>query len=307
MKPTTQLLGSLVLVCAILLPLQLHARSAQSQELACVSGNCNKDIRDLHKLARHGSAEAMTLLSMIYATGDGRPAEPERALRMLSRAAKSGHEPALLLLSDWYERGFVVEQDPAQAASLLQKAVALDYAPALYKVAVTKLLDPAPGIQRDGLALLEKASEKKLLDAVFLLARMKLSGEIAEQDINAAATLFKQLVLVGHQPSRPYLQNCIALLSAQISAQVSAQAEVAEQVADLQQSYDMEIIQVIGRDLKTESMLTNVVQQLQRTGLFDPGSMVRIRSQRCDGSFGCVSISPRAGDRDLKQSLTNSM
>lgn len=303
MKPTTQLLGSLVLVCAILLPLQLHARSAQSQELACVSGNCNKDIRDLHKLARHGSAEAMTLLSMIYATGDGRPAEPERALRMLRRAAKSGHEPALLLLSDWYERGFVVEQDPAQAASLLQKAVDLDYAPALYKVAVTKLLDPAPGIQRDGLALLERASEKKLLDAVFLLARMKLSGEIAEQDISAAATLFKQLVLVGHQPSRPYLQNCIALLSAQLSEQ----PEVAEQVADLQQSYDMEIIQVIGRDFKTESMLTNVVQQLLGTGLFEPGSMVRIRSQRCDGSFGCVSISPRAGDRDLKQSLTNSM
>ncbi len=168
---------------------------------------------------------------------------------------------------------------------------------------MTKLLDPDPGIQRDGLALLERASEKKLLDAVFLLARMKLSGEIAEQDISAAANLFKQLVLVGHQPSRPYLQNCITLLS----AQVSAQAEVAEQVADLQQSYDMEIIQVIGRDFKTESMLTNVVQQLQRTGLFEPGSMVRIRSQRCDGSFGCVSISPRAGDRDLKQSLTNSM
>lgn len=303
MKHTTRFLGSLVFVCAFLLPLQLQARSAQSQELACVSGNCNKDIRDLHKLARHGSTEAMTLLSMIYATGDGRPAEPERALRMLRRAAKLNHEPALLLMSDWYERGFVVEQDPAQAASLLQKAVDLDYAPALYKVAVTKLLDPDPGIQRDGLALLERASEKKLLDAVFLLARMKLSGEIAEQDISAAANLFKQLVLVGHQPSRPYLQSCITLLS----AQVSAQAEVAEQVADLQQSYDMEIIQVIGRDFKTESMLTNVVQQLQRTGLFEPGSIMRIRGQRCDGSFGCVSISPRAGDRDLKQSLTNSM
>lgn len=69
MKHTTRFLGSLVFVCAFLLPLQLHARSAQSQELACVSGNCNKDIRDLHKLARHGSTEAMTLLSMIYAIG----------------------------------------------------------------------------------------------------------------------------------------------------------------------------------------------------------------------------------------------
>ena len=128
---------------------------------------------------------------------------------------------------------------------------------------------------------------------------MQLTGEIANQDISGAANLFKQLVRVGHQESRPYLQQSIGLLS--------KQPDTTEQVLELQEAFDIEVIQVIGRDFKTESMLSNMVHQLKRTGLYTRGSMFRIRGQQCNASTGCVSISPRAGDRDLNQLLTNSL
>lgn len=299
MKLATLFLSSLLLSGISLVPAQAHVQSANTVKLACLDGRCDKDIKQLHYLARYGSLEAATLLSMIYATGDGREADPKRALQMLNRAVNRRHPPALFLLSEWYRQGFVVEADPAKAAELLQSAVKAGYAPALYKTALPKLASPDPAIQQEGLTLLQAASEKQLLDAVFLLARLQLTGEIANQDISGAANLFKQLVRVGHHESRPYLQQSIALLS--------KQPDNIEQLAELQEAYDIEVIQVIGRDFKTESMLSNMVHQLKRTGLYVHGSMFRIRGQQCNASTGCVSISPRAGDRDLNQMLTNSL
>jgi TPR repeat protein len=312
MKLATLFLSSLLLSGISLVPAQAHVQSANTVKLACLDGRCDKDIKQLHYLARYGSLEAATLLSMIYATGDGRKADPKRALQMLNRAVNRRHPPALFLLSEWYRQGFVVEADPAKAAELLQSAVKAGYAPALYKTALPKLANSDPAIQREGLTLLQAASEKQLLDAVFLLARLQLSGEIAKQDISAAANLFKQLVRVGHQESRPYLQQSIALLAKQADsieqvAELQKAYDIEVMVAELQEAYDIEVIQVIGRDFRTESMLSNMVHQLKRTGLYVHGSMFRIRGQQCNASTGCVSISPRAGDRDLNQMLTNSL
>ncbi|GHG62543.1 hypothetical protein GCM10010919_07930 [Alishewanella longhuensis] len=264
----------------------------------CSSGQCDKQIRDLHALARYGSFEAMTLLSMIYATGDGREADPKRALSFLTRAAQHNHPMAVYLLSEWHSRGFVAPHDPAEAEALLAKAIRFEFPPALYKKALQLLQDPTAENLTEGLALLQRASDKRLVDAMFLLARLKREGIATAPDLEGAAQLFKTLVLSGHEESRPYLRESIA--------QLTPKPESAELVADLQQSYDMEVIQVIGRDFKTESMLGNMVTQLKRSGLYLQGSMLRIRTQRCDDTTGCISISPRAGDRDLNQTITGS-
>lgn len=262
----------------------------------CTNGQCDKQIRELHALARYGSFEAMTLLAMIYATGDGREADPKKALSYLTRAAQHNHPMAVFLLAEWHSRGFVAPLDPEEADALLAKAIRLDFPPALYKKALELLKEPTADNLAEGLALLQQASDRRLVDAMFLLARLKQEGIATPQDLEGAALLFKNLVLSGHEASRPYLRESIALLK--------PKPESAELVADLQQSYHMEVIQVIGRDFKTESLLNNMVTQIRRSGLYVPGSMMRIRTKHCDYTTGCTSITPRAGEIDINQTIT---
>ncbi|WP_333607227.1 tetratricopeptide repeat protein [Arsukibacterium sp.] len=286
------LVGSLSLI-----PLHAQTNIHGPSDLGCSQGMCNAQIRTLHSLARYGSFEAMTLLSMIYATGDGREADPKKALSYLQRAVRYRHPMAVFLLSEWHREGLVVEQDLEQAEALLTQAVELHFSPAQFKRAMQLLQLSDDDSVAAGMDLLHKASNTQLVDAMFVLARLKQEGLFTAQDLEGAATLFKNLVLSGHELSRPYLRETIAALA--------PQPEAAKLVADLQQSYDMEVIQVIGRDFKTDTMLSNMVVQLQRTGLYVRGSMSRIRTTPCDGTHGCASIQPRAGDRDLIQTLTH--
>ena len=262
----------------------------------CSDGQCDSQIRSLHALARYGSLEAMTVLSMVYATGDGREADPDRGLRFLQRAARHRHPMALFQLSEWYREGFVVEQDLVQAESLLTDAVNLGYPGAEYKRAMQLLHQTDATSQAEGMVLLQQASDKRLVDAMYILARLKQEGFYTEQDLEGAAKLYKSLVLSGHQQSRPFLRQTIDMLA--------AKADAVELVADLQQAYDIEVIQVIGRDFKVDTMLGHMVSQLQRSGLYSRGSIMRIRSNPCDGGRGCYSVIPERGDTDLNQTIT---
>jgi hypothetical protein len=143
--------------------------------------------------------------------------------------------------------------------------------------------------------LLQKASNTQLVDAIFVLARLQQEGLFTAQDIEGAAAKFKYLVLSGHELSRPYLRETIAALA--------VKPEAAELVADLQQSYEMEVIQVLGRDFRTDDMLTNVIAKLERTGQYANGGMSHIMTNQCGGNHACILTKPRVGDRDLHQAL----
>lgn len=265
-----------------LFPSQAQTNTNSVRDLSCSQGVCDMQIRTLHSLARYGSFEAMTLLSMIYATGDGREADPKKALRYLQRAARHRYPMAVFLLSEWHREELVVEQDLEQAEALLTQAVELHFSPAQFKRAMQLLQLADEENVAAGMELLHKASNTRLVDAMFVLARLKQDGLFTARDLQGAAALFKHLVLSGHELSRPYLRETIAALA--------PKPEAAELVADLQQSYDMEVIQVIDRDFKADTMLGNMVVQLQRTGLYVRGSMSRIRTTPCDGTPGCASI-----------------
>lgn len=276
--------------------LQAQSNTPDGDVAACADDKCNGEIITLHRMARWGSFEAMTLLSMVYATGDGRDADPEKALSYLERAVNHRYPLAIFLMSDWYRQGFVVAQDLQKADMLLDEAVKLGLPSALYKKALQLLQQQDETSITAGITLLEQASEKRLFDAMFLLARLKQQGAYTAVDLEGAAQLFKNLVLSGHEESRPYLQQAITALT--------PKPEAAELVADLQQSYDIEVIQVIGHDFEPVTALTNTVRHYQRLGLYIRGSISRIRTVPCDGSHGCYTMKPQPGDKDLKQTLT---
>ncbi|MBV2128511.1 tetratricopeptide repeat protein [Arsukibacterium indicum] len=277
---------------------EVHAQSnaPDNDSMTCGNDKCNDEIRTLHRMARFGSFEAMTLLSMVYAKGDGREADPQRALSYLERAVSYRHPMAVYLLSDWYQVGFVVAQDTQRAEALLDDAVKLNHAPAQYKKALQLLQQPDNASRSEGFLLLEKASKQRLVDAMFLLARLKHQGTFTEADLESAAELYKKLVLSGHEESRPFLRQAIHTLA--------AKPEAAELVADLQESYDIEIIQVIGQEFKGDAVLYNVVSQLRHKGLYSWGGMSKNMTESCDGSNGCFIVTPKSGDSDLNQALS---
>ncbi|WP_214000948.1 tetratricopeptide repeat protein [Arsukibacterium sp.] len=295
-KASMLFLTASMMIAASLSPSYAQSNTPDGDVAACADDKCDDEIRTLHRMARFGSFEAMTLLSMVYATGDGRDADPEKALSYLQRAVSYRHPTAVFLLSEWYREGLVVTQDLQKAHTLLTQAVELKHTPAQYKKALLLLQQPDEADIATGVELLEQASDKRLLDAMFLLARLKQQGAYTELDLEGAAQLFKNLVLSGHEESRPYLKETIAILT--------PKPEAAELVADLQQSYDMEVIQVFGRDFKPDNILSTVVTQLNNTGIYTRGSLNRIRTMQCDGRNGCYTMKPKRGDRDLKQTLT---
>ena len=278
------------------LPLYAQLDTPEQDMQACNEQNCDDEIRSLHSMSRRGSFDAMTLLSMVYATGDGREADPEKALSFLERAVNHDHPMAVFLFSEWHRQGIVVAQDLQQADTLLTEAAKLNYPPAQYKKALTLLQQPEDANIIEGIALLEKASDQRLFDAMFLLARLKQQGAYTAVDLEGAAELFKNLVLSGHEESRPYLKETIAMLT--------PNPESAELVADLQQSFDMEVIKVVGRDFKPANMLTNVVAQLRRRGDYTSGSMQKIHTNACYGGQDCMSVISQRVDKDLVQMLT---
>ena len=278
------------------LPLYAQLDTPEQDMQACNEQNCDDEIRSLHSMSRRGSFDAMTLLSMVYATGDGREADPEKALSFLERAVNHDHPMAVFVFSEWHRQGIVVAQDLQQADTLLTEAAKLNYPPAQYKKALTLLQQPEEANIIEGIALLEKASDQRLFDAMFLLARLKQQGAYTAVDLEGAAQLFKNLVLSGHEESRPYLKETIAMLT--------PNPESAELVADLQQSYDMEVIKVVGRDFKPANMLTNVVAQLRRRGDYTSGSMQKIHTNACYGGQDCMSVISQRVDKDLVQMLT---
>lgn len=259
------LFAASLVIATLTSPLHAHSNSLVAEDLLCVNDNCKKDIIALHQLARNGSYPAMTILSMIYATGDGRDVDHDKALRYLQRAANNQHPMAIFMLSEWYREGFVVEQDLQQADDLLAKAVSLKFVSAQHKKAlillnqaVTAQSNDVSAITSEAVSLLEQASEQRSVEAMFLLARLKQKGLFTHLDLEGAADLFKRLMLSGHQESKPFLSETIAMLTVQPGNE--------DLVAELQQSYAVEVIRVLNNDYESDSVLSNVVAQLRRSG-----------------------------------------
>ncbi|WP_290619237.1 MULTISPECIES: tetratricopeptide repeat protein [unclassified Arsukibacterium] len=255
-------------------------------------------MRRLIKLARSGSGDAAAFVAMAYASGDGLEQNHQEATRFIKLGVRHRNPMATYLMSDWYRNGFVLEQNTEQADKLLAQAVKSEYAPALYQQAVLHLQTDDEAKVTEAVTLLEQAAEAKLMNAMFLLARLKQTGTATEQDLAGAGRLFKALTLARHPQARDYLQ--------QVIDEIAADEQQTELVADFKSVDDIEVIQVRGQKLEANVMLDGLVRRLNASGKYDRRSIgSRISGVSCENSgSACASIKPGNSASSLGEVLS---
>nr|WP_206663267.1 sel1 repeat family protein [Ningiella ruwaisensis] len=256
-----------------------------AQQKYCQDDACKAEMRNLTELARNGSGRAAAFVAMAYASGDGLELNHEKAEHFVKSGVRFRDPVATYLMADWLNSGFVLEQDIEESQRLLSRAVDYAYAPAMYQKALQALNSEQTGNLSGAIALLEKAAEQKHMDSMFLLARLKQSGTVTEQDLSGAGKLYKALVMARHPKAKDYL--------VQVIEELDSKDLNRDLVADLKSVEDIEVIEVEGQKIELANMLDGLVEDLNESGKFNRNSVgSRIRGVSCAESGLCASKSP---------------
>lgn len=271
---------------------------ASADTKVCPAGQCENEMRRLIKLARSGSGDAAAFVAMAYASGDGLEQDHKEAARFIKLGVRHRNPMATYLMSDWYRNGFVLEQDIGQADKLLAQAVKSEYSPAMYQQALLHLQTDEEAKVTEAVSLLEKAAENKLMNAMFLLARLKQTGTATEQDLAGAGELYKALTLARHPQARDYLQ--------QVIDELAADEQQTELIAEFKSVDDIEVIEVRGQKMEANIMLDGLVRRLNASGKYDRRSIgSRISGVSCENSgSACASVKPGKGASSLSEVLS---
>ncbi|WP_372626455.1 tetratricopeptide repeat protein [Arsukibacterium sp.] len=271
---------------------------ALASDKVCAENQCENEMRRLKKLARSGSGDAAAFVAVAYASGDGLEQNNQQAIRYIKLGVRHRNPMATYLMSDWYRNGFILEQDNEQADKLLAQAVNSEYAPAMYQQALLHLQTDDETKVAEAVTLLEKAAETKLMNAMFLLARLKQTGTATEQDLAGAGQLFKALTLARHPQAREYLQ--------QVIDEIATDEQQTELVAEFKSVDDIEVIEVRGQKLEANVMLDGLVRRLNASGKYDRRAIgSRISGVSCENSSSaCASVKPGKGASSIGEVLS---
>lgn len=279
------------------------AETAMTNPIAgsCEEISCEKEMRQLVRLARGGSGDAAAIVGMAYASGDGLEQNNKEAERYLRIGVRYNSPVAMYILSDWYLNGHIVEQDINESVRLLDLAIRAEYAPAIYKRAIQLLSINQPDTIAEGIELLEQAADQNLMSAMFALARLKHTGVGTEQDLYGAAELYRQLMMAGHTDARHHARQISREL-----AELEGTNNSDEMIARLQEAEGMERISVVGTRMNVHGRLDNIARRLAATGRYDTRSIgSRIRGVSCeDTGTNCGVTRPEAGQGSLNEVLT---
>lgn len=257
--------------------------ASQASSPVCDSAECEAEMRRLIRLARNGSGDAAALVAMAFASGDGLEQSDKEAERFIRIGVRYRSAIATFLMSDWYRNGFVLEQNPAEADKLLEQAVALNHPPALYQKATQLFASDNPEDFEEAITLLELASEENLVNAMFLLGRMKQIGAGIEQDLLGAGELYRKLIIAGVDDARPYLRE--------VTADLEASGANDQTVARFASTQNIERISVTGSAFRINSQLTGIVRRLTASGQYDSRSIgSRIRGVSCEQSGSACTV-----------------
>ncbi|MGQ8364471.1 tetratricopeptide repeat protein [Glaciecola sp. 1036] len=282
----TKLMSAAALGVALALSSVSFSHASQvNEEKYCSDQDCQIQLRNLSKLAKNGSGRAAAIVAMAYASGDGLELDHEKAKHFITLGVRYKDPVATHLMSDWLRTGFVVEQDVEKADQMLERAVKYEYGPAMYQKALALLQTDEPENATEAVELLELASEKKLMSAMFLLARLKQTGIATEKDLEGAGQLYKALTRAKHPKAHTHMQEVIE--------EMSGNAQNPELVAELRNVKDVEVIKVSGERFQVNLMLDSLVDSLRASGKFDSRSIgSRIRGVSCAEVSNCGAISP---------------
>lgn len=88
----------------------------------CKSGDCDKELSELERLARKGSGDAAAVVALAYASGDGVEQDFGKAKEFIEHGVRKRNPLAMFVMADWYARGFVLPQNTEQAQLWLDRA-----------------------------------------------------------------------------------------------------------------------------------------------------------------------------------------
>ena len=121
---------SLALAAAFSLTAYAGAPSSAADEPTLIAAsNQEKDMEisdeefeNLQDLAEQGDPEALSLLGILYYSGEGVKQDYDKALLYLNEAAEAGNTDAMVILSDMYANGKGVKTDIKKALEYLTKS-----------------------------------------------------------------------------------------------------------------------------------------------------------------------------------------
>lgn len=277
--------------------------AATSQFSACEERECEQVMRQFMRLSRGGSGDASALVAVGFANGEGFEQDEREARRFIQQGVRQGSGLAAYILSDWHRRGFIVDQDPHKSIELLEQAIENGHAPAMHQKAVLLMqADDLEGENRplldEAIRLFQEAADLNLSNSMFALARMKHTGAGMEQDLEAAAELYRQLTLAGHPSAREHMRS--------ISYEL-AQAGASESLLNsLDEADNIERIQVRGEQMNFNTRLDALARRLNASGQYDSRSVgSRIRGVSCEQTGqNCSSGRPDPTASSLNEVLT---
>ncbi len=277
----------------------LAAAATQASSPVCDSSECEAEMRRLIRLARNGSGDAAALVAMAFASGDGLEQDDKEAERFIRIGVRYRSAIATFLMSDWYRNGFILEQNEEEADKLLEQAVALNHPPALYQKATQLFASDNPEDFEEAMTLLQQASDENLVNAMFLLGRMRQIGAGVEQDLVEAGELYRKLIIAGVDDARPYLREVTEDLEA-----IGANDQTIARFASTQ---NIERISVTGSAFRVNTQLTGIVRRLNASGLYDSRSIgSRIRGVTCEQSGSqCTVTRPSSEASSLSDIVGN--
>ncbi|MCH8493861.1 MAG: sel1 repeat family protein [Idiomarina sp.] len=246
-----------------------------------------EQLENLKRAAQYGSSEAMIMLSVTYANGEGVDNDEVIAMRWMREAIRNRNPQAYFVKSQWLRNGHVVDSDLERADYFLDRAVAAGHAPAMYEKAARKLREDMA--DQAAIELLADAADMGHFGSMYLLARLLENGMVSgEPEIEKAAALYSTLAIRNYRDSREKLRAY-----AQFFSQQGTEASE-EIVASIESSLNMEVIEIRG-----DAAFANTLARLTETAR-RPTTGTRIRRAQDCGvqSLGCQVVFDRTNGVD---------
>ncbi|TRW48294.1 sel1 repeat family protein [Aliidiomarina halalkaliphila] len=213
----------------------VFAPSAALAGERCETESCRAQIERFQRYAQNGSFEAMLILAVAYANGEGVEQDIDKARQWMKESIRLRNPQAFHVKSSWRRHGVVFEQDIERADHFRDRAIELGFAPAMYEKAIDLLRE-----NRDvdlALELISEAAEQGHPESMYAVARFYEEGVLGEPDLQAAGEIYKHLAVVGHSDARTRLRA--------IADEFEQQSEQGQTIARQLREYEnMERIQV---------------------------------------------------------------
>lgn len=270
----TSIKNTMQLLCVAALSLTFSVASASSSMLSqsetkerCDTNECKAQMQKLKDFANNGSPEALAIVAVAYATGDGLEQDERKARVMMKEAIRLRSALGMYVKSRWLEQGFIFEQDSDRALYFLNRSADLGYEVANYEMAARLLIEEAPENPEKvskGFEYLQRSADEGYIPALYTQARMLEEVATTSEELVSAARLYVEVAQRNHRDAKERLHDLITVLE-------NTEDTDEQALAELRELRDIEVIRVAGRDIDSNLSfaMNRVTASLQELGFYD--------------------------------------